>query len=237
MSRFYELRAARDSRYTGDVHLDFRWRLAGVRCSSCQITASGGFTAYPSVDLSSCPVRGEYEKSRVESPEEFFRLREQLRPYVPGEKPLLPGMWLGRLTGTAMGSFGSFFLHSLWTKLVRGDALALLRAEGVRGLSGFPTELRFQQDRPPDLMELEILPHGRLHPECTPDRPSACPRCGLTHFRFPDEPILDGASLPTHTDLFRLSDFETILIGTERFVDAVRRLGLDDIDIREVPVR
>ncbi|ATB29627.1 hypothetical protein MEBOL_003082 [Melittangium boletus DSM 14713] len=173
----------------------------------------------------------------MESPEEFFRLRAQLRPYVPAEKPLLPGVRLGPLKGTAMGSFGSFFLHSLWANLMRNDALARLKAEGVRGLSGFPTELRFRQDSPPDLVELEILPHGGLHPECTSERPPACPRCGLTHFRFPDEPILDEASLPSHTDLFRLSDFETILIGTERFVEAVRRLGLDDIDIREVPVR
>ena len=54
---------------------------------------------------------------------------------------------------------------------------------------------------------------------------------------FPEDPILDAASLPAHTDLFRLSDFETIFIATERFVEAMRRLGLDEADFREVPVR
>jgi hypothetical protein len=34
-----------------------------------------------------------------------------------------------------------------------------------------------------------------------------------------------------------LSDFETIFIATERFVEAVRRLELDEVDIRELPVR
>ena len=144
---------------------------------------------------------------------------------------------MGPLRGTAMGSFGSFFLHSLWTKLVRTPALELLRAEGVRGLRSFPTQLEFAYETPRDLLELEVLPAGRLHSECYPARAPACPRCGLTHVRYPDEPILDAALLPTDTDLFVLSDFETVLIGTGRFVDAVRRLGLDDIDIREVPVR
>jgi len=34
-----------------------------------------------------------------------------------------------------------------------------------------------------------------------------------------------------------LTDFETMLIGTERLVRTVRRLALDDVDIRELPLR
>jgi len=35
-----------------------------------------------------------------------------------------------------------------------------------------------------------------------------------------------------------LSDFSTVLVGTERFVEAVRRLGYEqDILFRELPVR
>ena len=71
----------------------------------------------------------------------------------------------------------------------------------------------------------------------TTERPPPCPTCDRDDFTFPDDPILDAASLPTHTDLFRLSDFETIFIATERFVDAVRHLELDEVDIRELPVR
>ncbi len=112
-----------------------------------------------------------------------------------------------------------------------------LQAEGVRGLRGFPTELRFRQKKHPELLELEILPHGRLHPDCTPERPPPCPKCGRDYFARPEDPILDATSLPTHTDLFRLADFETTFIATERFVDAVRRLRLDGAEFRELPVR
>jgi uncharacterized double-CXXCG motif protein len=139
--------------------------------------------------------------------------------------------------GTATGTFSPLFLPFVRTKLVSREALEQLQAAGVRGLRAFPTELRFRQKNHPELLELEILAHGKLHADCTPQRPPPCPRCGWDDFIFPDEPLLDAASLPTHTDLFRLSDFETVLIGTERLVEALRRLKLEEVDIREVPVR
>jgi uncharacterized double-CXXCG motif protein len=237
MPRFYRLQEPRTSRYTGDINIKRKWSLPGLRCPECGLTASGGFTSYPSVDLSSLPERGEYEESRVESFDEFVRLRERLRHLVSPAQQLLPGVGFGPLMGTATGTFSALFFHSLWAKLMEREALSQLQAEGVQGLRGFPTELRFRQKKHPELLELEILPQGRLHLDCKPQQPPPCGKCGLESFRFPDDPILDAASLPTHTDLFRLSDFETILIGTERLVEAVRRLNLDEVDIREVPVR
>ncbi|HSP81342.1 MAG TPA: double-CXXCG motif protein, partial [Myxococcaceae bacterium] len=98
-------------------------------------------------------------------------------------------------------------------------------------------ELRFRQKNPPELLELEILPRGRLHPSCTPKRPPPCPKCGRDSFTLPEDPILDAASLPRDTDLFRLADFETVIIGSEQFVESVRRLELEDVAPRELPLR
>lgn len=121
---------------------------------------------------------------------------------------------------------------------MRREALERMQAEGVRGLAGHPTELRFRQKAPPALLEVEILPQGHLHPDClSPERVPPCARCGWFGDRLPEDFILEAASLPAHTDLFRLTDFETILICTERFREAVQRLGLDGVAFREVPVR
>jgi hypothetical protein len=49
--------------------------------------------------------------------------------------------------------------------------------------------------------------------------------------------LLETASLPEQRDLFRLTDFETTLIGTERFVEAVQRLGLEGAAFQELSVR
>ncbi|RKG99283.1 hypothetical protein D7V97_31890 [Corallococcus sp. CA053C] len=49
--------------------------------------------------------------------------------------------------------------------------------------------------------------------------------------------ILDEASLPTDTDLFRVGNFATVIIGTDRFKDAVEQGGWTGISFRELPVR
>jgi hypothetical protein len=50
--------------------------------------------------------------------------------------------------------------------------------------------------------------------------------------------MLDAVSLPQDLDVFRVGDFGTVLVGSERFVEAVRRLGFEqDILFRELPLR
>lgn len=54
----------------------------------------------------------------------------------------------------------------------------------------------------------------------------------------PLEHLAAAASLPSDLDLFRMKDMTTMIIATERFVDAVRSLGYEqDIDFRELPLR
>ncbi len=43
--------------------------------------------------------------------------------------------------------------------------------------------------------------------------------------------------MPTDLDLFRLGNFQTKIIGTERFVETVRRLGFEELEFRELPIR
>ena len=77
-----------------------------------------------------------------------------------------------------------------------------------------------------------------MHPDCIPpDVPPPCPTCGRQGFRWPDEPILDAASLPPELDLFRVGNFATMVIGNERFMEAVRRLELDGVTFQELPTR
>jgi uncharacterized double-CXXCG motif protein len=113
-----------------------------------------------------------------------------------------------------------------------------LQQAGVQELKGRKPELRFRQKKnPPELVELQLEPHGLLHPDCLPPRPPPCSRCGRDGFQLPEHLLLDKASLPTHTDVFRLANFATVLVGTERFKEAAERLGLDGILFLELPLR
>jgi uncharacterized double-CXXCG motif protein len=239
MTRFYWLRHPEKSRYTGSFNARPKWLLPGVRCPNCGVVRTGGLACYPSADLSSLPDEKAFRTPRFETIEEFERIREQVRPLVSPGAELLPGTYLGPMVGTATGNFSELFFSFVEMPVVQREALEQLQAEGVRGLRGVPTTgLRFRTKKnPPELLELEIFPHGRLHPDCTPPRPPPCPLCKRDAFPRPEEPILEAASLPTHTDLFRVGDFDSMIIGTERFVDAVHRLDLDELDPQELPVR
>ncbi|WIG94486.1 double-CXXCG motif protein [Myxococcus sp. SDU36] len=240
MSQFFLLSEDRPAtaKHGGEVDASHKWRLPGVRCLACGATWSDVGHDYPSVDLSELPEHREFEKARPESFPEFARLRELVRPLVPPHVELPPGTHFGALMGRAFGRFGPIDWVGGIRLLMRRDALERLQAEGVRGLVGCRTELRFRQKAPPDLLELQIGPHGRLHPDCIPpDVPPPCPTCGRQSFSWPEEPILDAESLPPELDLFRVGNFATMVIGTARFVDAVRRLELDGIMFRELPTR
>jgi uncharacterized double-CXXCG motif protein len=235
---FYRLREDTTAGYTGDISAASKWFLPGVKCPSCGNTWTDGGVAYPCVDLSQHPHRSEFEVPRPEPIEEFERLRELIRPLVPTGALVSAGTELGPLVGSAWGSFGAFFFQNPWTLLARREAMEALQQAGVQGLTGRKPELRFRQKKSPlELVVLQLEPHGLLHPDCLPPRPPPCSRCGRDGFQLPEHLLLDKASLPTHTDVFRLANFATVLVGSERFKVAAQRLGLDGILFLELPLR
>jgi len=237
--KFYWLRDVPTPHYSGSYNAANKWGLPGVHCPVCDAIWSDGSDRYPSVDLSQLPEKDKYSARLEKNYAEFERLCEQVRPLVPAGVPLWPGTKFGPLVGTAQGEFGPLLMHYPWDLLIRREALEQLQAAGVQGLKGCRTELRFRRKNPPELLEPELLPRGQLHPDCLPaDRPTPCEKCGRQGWKRPDEPILDAASLPQDLDLFRVGNYTTMIVGTERFVEAVRRLGFEqDILFRELPLR
>jgi uncharacterized double-CXXCG motif protein len=241
--RFYLLEKVPSPRHSGGHTDERKWGLPGVHCPVCNAIWSTAADNYPSVDLSHLPPQeqAKYCARLEENYEEFERLREQVRPLAPPDIHLWPGTGFGPMMGTAQGKFGPLVLAHSWTLLMQRAPLERLQAEGLQGLKGCHTELRFRGKRPPELLEMELLPHGRVHPACLPaDRPEPCTRCERKGWKRPPvgDLVLDTATLPQELDLFRLEDFLTTLICTERFAEAVRRLGYEqDLAFRELPVR
>jgi uncharacterized double-CXXCG motif protein len=238
----YRIDADPASRYTGNLgNAAHKWGLPGVEpCSRCGTGGGWAGIQYPCVDLSGLPA-AELRRLSDAWPvpfEEFARLRELVRPFAPKGAVLEPGTRLGPLTGTGSGSFGSIHMPD-WTLFIRCEALARLRDAGVRGLQGCPLEVRFRGKNPPELLELQLELHGRLHPGClSPRREPPCPVCGAEGpASIPETYWLSAESLPAHLDVFRLVDFPTLLIATERLVDAVRRLELDGVTFQELDAR
>jgi len=234
--RYFSIEQDRSAGYTGFVEAVPKWLLPGIRnCPACKATWSGGLS-YPSVDLTPVASLADFETARPEPIEEYERLCELVRPLLPPGAALSPGSDFGPRIGKAQGRFGPFVMNYPWILLVQREPLQKLQAEDLRGLKGCRTELRFRQRNSPELLELEILPVGHVHPDCLPPgtRPP-CPRCGRLGAPLPDDLILDAATLPSHVDLFRLADYSQVIVCTERFVDACKRLGLDGVAFRPLP--
>ena len=234
--QYFAIEEDRAAGYTGFVDAAHKWKLPGVlNCPGCKDIWAGGF-AYPSVDLTPVAALADFEKARAEPIEEYERLRELVRPLLPPGTLLEPGTTFGPFVGTAKGRFGSFTMSWLGDVMVRREALEKLHAEGLRGFKGCRMEVRFRQRNAPELLELELVPVGSLHPDCLPPghRPP-CPRCGQPGVSKPKDLLLDAATLPAHLDLFRLLDMSTLVICTERFAEACQRLGLDGIVFLPLP--
>ena len=236
--RLFQLERVFPSRFSWSLRASAKWWLPGIHCPTCDEVWSGTGEAYPAVDLSAFPERGKLKPRVEEDFSEFTRLRERVRPLAPAGAPLETGATFGPLVGTGRGHFPQLLFPTAWQLLIRREALEQLQADGLRGLMGCPTELRLREKNPPELLELQIEPRGLLHPDCLPrGQPAPCATCGRRAFSLPPNPLLDASSLPDDRDVFRLANFLTVIIATERFAEAVRRLAFEEVALRELPCR
>jgi len=239
--RFYKVTEDRSQGYTGTLDAVNRWCLPGVQpCPMCRKGGGSPWLAYPCVDLSGL---SQAELQKLSDPwpvprAEFERLRELVRPLAPSWALLEPGAQFGPCTGKGSGRFGPLFMQDASALFLRGDALERLRAEGLRGLQGCPVEVRFRGKTPPELLQLQLELHGLLHPACMPAEPEPlCATCGSSSLDCPGSIILDEASLPSDVDVFRHRQGWATIIASERFVDTVRRLGLEGVTFQELETR
>ncbi|MFE8595849.1 SitI6 family double-CXXCG motif immunity protein [Archangium violaceum] len=238
LASYFRIDEDRNEGHTGHVDGSHRWKLPGIICPACKAIWSSGSKAYPSVDLTPVASLADFEQARPEPVDEYERLCELVRPLLPQGAMLEPGARFGPIMGKAQGRFGQLVSPVPWILLIQRDALEKLQTEGLRGLKGCRTDLRFRQRASPELLELEILPVGRVHLDSLPpNHEPPCPRCGRHGIPRPRELLLDASTLPSHLDLFRLEDYSSVIVCTQRFVDTCERLGLDGVVFHPLPTQ
>jgi uncharacterized double-CXXCG motif protein len=231
MTSFYEVQRSREATWSSTYRVERRWYLPALEeCPGCRANVASLLT-YPAVDLSDMKEVHDVEEARPASFEEYTRLRDLVRPYCPPGAPLEPGTGLGPLMGSTRGKWGAFTLVDLAALFVREDALQALSASGLRGI--VPSWPQFHRPPAPAVAELQLLPHGRLAPDCLPpDAREPCAVCGCDGVVRPLRYWVDPASLPTDLDAFRLADFPGIIVVSERFASVVRRFGPNDLTLK-----
>jgi uncharacterized double-CXXCG motif protein len=219
-----------------------QWRLPGVNCANCGAWGMGALS-YPSLKLPKSCSATRYElklrpvPNTPVSPDVLEELRAPLKKQLPPDAILPPATGFGRFTGKARGRLPDFAWSNGWTLFIRAQQLHALQREGVRGLEGFPIDIKQGSRQLTDLLELEGLPVAALARESLPkDGAPPCAICGRRAITGPKRIIIEGSSILADRDLFRGLEMVTWFFATERFVSAVERLRLRGLLIKEVEV-
>jgi uncharacterized double-CXXCG motif protein len=215
--RFFALREP-PHRQGAEIDACHRWFVPGIVCDICRRTWTTTGIAYPTLaipeDLDAVLPRRPVPRR------EFTRLVPALRERLGSGVPLPPGTELGPLVGTVTGSPARVHWQNPWTLLLSSAALAELTDAGIP-LRTVPAVLKGTPDDQP-LHEIEIRPHGYLR---TPGywRPQGlpCASCGYERLERPERVVLNAATLSGALDIFRIADFPTIVVVTERFLHAM----------------
>lgn len=220
--------------YNDDLVARYSWHLPGVHCPVCgNIWATIG-VIYPLIDFTGNPLGKQLEKPRPEELEVFEQLQAAVRVYVPDELPLPPGTDFGPMRGRVTGKFGDFVWPNLWDFAVRVEAYQKLTSTGLRLPE--PSLPDLQEKVKGKLYHLQIIPMGKMSSQAyeDPDKP-ICQRCGRDSRKY-KKTVIAMESIPSEVDMFRIGNFPTKIIVSEKFKDAVEKLGLTNISFEKIEI-
>lgn len=75
-----------------------------------------------------------------------------------------------------------------------------------------------------------------MAPAALTNNAPSCLSCGRNPNSMPEHIVIMASSIPNDLDLFRSEDFPTLILATQKFVDAVQTLELGGISFNQVAV-
>jgi len=216
-----------------NLKAEHKWQLPMVYCSLCHQENGWPEFAYPSVDCSQLPNELAFKK-RIKAKTvdllEMAVLQKQLEPLMPRGIIPRPFAQLGPLVGTASGLHGDFTWLTPWTPLIAPEAVHKLVRAGIVAPVTVKTEIKARGKATFQHLEIQAEPHGVLSERCFVRRRPNCPACGSSGVSDMIPPnLVRKSSIPSDIDLFRMRDWSTTVLVTERFAIAARHLGLTNI--------
>ncbi|MBK7708316.1 MAG: hypothetical protein IPJ30_21815 [Acidobacteria bacterium] len=210
-----------------------KWGLPGIDCRYCDCIWSGTGLEYPDIDFGRFSRLADCWPRPIPNAE-FRDLEAAVRREFPQIRTLEPGTRFGPMTARATGVFKGFVWSMPWTVLLPRLVAEAIEGRGVKMPTLVPAEI-VKGGTESELCELAIYPAGRLaNGWYEPGVIEICPECNRDAVKLPEEIATDVSDVPDDVDVFRLSNFATILIVTERFYDAVSALGIKGAKFEKV---
>lgn len=236
--KIFEIREDQFRKKVGHIDAIHKWGLPGVFCPVCNCTWSAVGLEYPSVDLANFTDEKLYRKARSERLDEFLRLRQKIADAFPKLTLLKPGTEFGLLVGKAVGGqLDGFVWRAWWTICLEASSLEKLKDSDLSLPNSVKAELKFKNEEQ-EVFELDLPLRSILTNGVYDDiQLRYCDACGRDSASKPDEILIEHSSVPTDIDIFRVSNFKTIILVTEKFVETVKDLGVEGAVFNEVKVK
>lgn len=237
MARVYEVTREDDDRYRYRFTVRRSCVLMGVECPRCDSWAMTGIQ-YPSVDpvtlTSDVIPRRHLHGSRSSEPmtvEVFNDVAKKLAPILGPDRPVEPGAHYGPLHGKATGKVPDVAWVKAWTPLVRESVFRKMLAEGIE-ITGVPADIQFKQSPQESLIELEILPTARIHPDPPMRKCELCGRVPTIRGRG-----VDAATFNHSIPLQRVREWPTKILANEAMAEFVWNQNLAGADLTPIELK
>ncbi|MGE0887716.1 MAG: double-CXXCG motif protein [Blastocatellales bacterium] len=216
----------------GLIDASHKWNLPGVKCRVCHTTWGNVGMAYPRVNLRGTKFEDAFIDPYPVELERLEELRQSIKHLVPEGLPLPPGTQFGPLIGIAEGPYCDFVWHHYWDILVKMEVINSLASEKTHLPKVSKPKLEFRGKYSANLVELQIEPLVTM--VFAQSSFNVCSACGRLNESRPEEIVIDSSKLPEDIDLFRVTNFSTVILANDRFVNSVKKLGLTGISFNSV---
>jgi uncharacterized double-CXXCG motif protein len=233
--RFFEIREDESRKKVPYIDAAHKWGLPGVQCPICNNWWSNVGLEYPSVDLTNFPEEKLYRKARSEPLSEFLKLKQKIADAFPQLTMLNPGAEFGPSVGKTVGKkFEGFVWRAWWTICLESSALEKLKDSGLSLPKTVKAELKFKKEEQ-EIFEFDLPLKGKLTNGVYDSiQLKYCDACGRDSASKPEEILIEYSSLLTDIDIFRVSNFTTIILVTEKFVETVSKLDIKGAIFNEI---
>ncbi|MDQ4123221.1 MAG: double-CXXCG motif protein [Acidobacteriota bacterium] len=232
--RIFEIKEDQNLKNAGYIDAGHKWGLPGVICPVCKSTWSTVGLEYPTVDLANVADEELYREPRAEPLNVYKKLQQRIQEAFPRLSLLEPGAEFGPLVGKAVGRLDGFVWRAWWTVSLEANAFEKLNNYGLTLPPSIKAELKFKKEVQ-QVFELELPLLGKLTNGVYDNiQLKHCHACGRDSASKPQEVLIDCSSVPNPVNIFRVSNFRTIILVTERFVEAVTSLNIKGAVFKEV---
>lgn len=235
--RYFQIKEDQPRSTSSYIDATHRWALPGVECDVCMNTWSSVGSEFPSIDVSGFPFASELLEPGPLPLSEFRKLRAKVADALPKMAHLGPGSEFGASRGVAIGNgFDGFIWRAWWTICLESSALMKLEKSGLLLPVSVKAELKFKRNEH-EVFEFDLPLEGRLaNPVYDGIQLDYCSACGRDSGTLPDVPLFDIGTVSGKFDIFRVSNFTTIILVTDKFVETVRALGIDGACFEEARI-